>query len=113
MNTARKGGAGSGTQPAALYFAGQLDASPFAALSASEEWDGTNWTSGNSLSQARLGLAGFGTQTATLATGGQIYPGPGGATNVESYDGTNWTSAPSLLNGVRNRPGGAGTLQLD
>ena len=108
MNTARKGTAGSGTQPAALVFGGQLDSSPFASLDATEEWDGTNWTAGGALSTARLGLAGFGIQTATLAVSGQAYPSPTTA-DVESYNGSSWTSAPSIINGRRNRPGGAGT----
>jgi hypothetical protein len=37
---------------------------------ATEEYDGTSWTSVNSMNTPRSGLAGAGIQTATLAFGG-------------------------------------------
>jgi hypothetical protein len=37
---------------------------------ATEEYDGTNWTSVNSLNTGRVSLAGCGTQTAALGFGG-------------------------------------------
>jgi hypothetical protein len=39
---------------------------------ATEEYNGTSWTSGNNLNTARFYLAGAGTQTAALAFGGGI-----------------------------------------
>jgi hypothetical protein len=39
---------------------------------ATEEYDGTTWTSPNPLNTARDGLAGCGTQTAALAFGGYV-----------------------------------------
>lgn len=56
------------------------------------EYDGTNWTSGGSLSNPRsatLGI-GCGTQTAGLAVGGS--PASPLAGDTEEYDGTSWTA---------------------
>jgi len=56
------------------------------------EYDGTNWTSGGSLSNPRsatLGI-GCGTQTAGLAVGGS--PAAPLAGDTEEYDGTSWTA---------------------
>jgi hypothetical protein len=43
---------------------------------ATEEYDGSTWSSGGNLSTGRLLVAGAGTQTAGLAIGGNIPPGP-------------------------------------
>jgi hypothetical protein len=45
-----------------------------AVTGATEEYDGSTWTSGNPLNTARNGLAGAGTQTAALAFGGEVSP---------------------------------------
>jgi hypothetical protein len=55
MNTARYGLAGAGTQTAALAFGGYI---PAGISGATEEYDGTSWTSSGSLNTARDGLAG-------------------------------------------------------
>jgi hypothetical protein len=85
MNTARLLLAGCGTQTAALAFGGEITA----ATAATEEYDGTNWTSNpTGLNTARYALAGAGTQTAALAFGG-IDTVLLSAT--EEYDGSTWT----------------------
>jgi hypothetical protein len=67
LNTARQSLAGAGTQTAALAFGGFETQ---AATAATEEYDGSTWTSNPSLNTARYSLAGCGTQTAALAFGG-------------------------------------------
>jgi hypothetical protein len=62
MNTARIN-AGAGTQTAALAFGGTSTAN----TGATEEYDGTNWTTSNPLNTARSELAGAGTQTAAIS----------------------------------------------
>ena len=73
MNTARTNLVGLGIQTAALAFAG--NGSPFpVAGTATESFNGSTWTSVNSMSSARLGKGGAGLQTAALGFGGY---GPG------------------------------------
>jgi hypothetical protein len=61
--------AGAGTQTAALVL---VVPGPLAITGATEEYDGTSWTSNpTGLNTARNDLAGCGTQTAALAFGGQ------------------------------------------
>ena len=68
LNTARTSLAGCGTQTAALGFGGTPPIT-----GATEEYDGTNWTSNpTGLNTARESLAGVGTQTAALGFGGYI-----------------------------------------
>jgi hypothetical protein len=82
-----------------------------AAVAVTEEYDGTNWTSVNSLNTARLNLAGAGIQTAAIAFGGSPAPGTNtGAT--ELYDGTSWTTSPVSMNTARRSLAGAGTQTL-
>ena len=108
VNTARQSLAASGSQTAALIFGGsQGTPSP---MTETEEYDGTNWTSVNSMSTARFYLmsSNQGTQTASWAAGGFTVPGPATA-NTEEYDGTNWTAGGSLPSGLANAIS-AGTL---
>jgi hypothetical protein len=91
--------AGAGTQTAGLAFGGQPPAT-----AATEEYNGTSWTSVNSMNTARSELAGAGIQTAALAFGGS--PPITGAT--EEYDGTSWATSPGSLNTARYILGGAG-----
>jgi hypothetical protein len=79
LNTARRQLAGCGTQTAGLAFGGY----DTAVTGATEEYDGSTWTTGGSLKQQEF-LGGAGTQTAALAFGGT--PTLTGAT--EEYDGT-------------------------
>jgi hypothetical protein len=64
MNTARGGLAGAGTQTLAVAFGG------IPAKANTEEYNGTSWTSVNSMNTARGGLGGAGIQNNALAFGG-------------------------------------------
>jgi hypothetical protein len=71
LNTARDDLAGAGTQTAALAFGGYKTIPPTPATAATEEYDGSTWTtSPGSLKQQETNLAGAGTQTSALAFGG-------------------------------------------
>jgi hypothetical protein len=103
MNTGRnRGGASSnGTQTASLAFGGTMPSPSF--FSATESWNGTSWTSVNSMSNARSENGGFGTQTAAVSAGG------GNATTAtESWDGTSWSALPNIPVGI-SQMGSCGT----
>jgi hypothetical protein len=71
MNTARRGGAGAGTQTAALGFAGYVSTGT---QNTTEAYDGSTWTTlPATLATARGGLWGAGTNTLALAFGGGSY----------------------------------------
>jgi hypothetical protein len=91
--------AGAGTQTAALGFGGLADT---AETGATEEYDGSTWTSNpTGLNTARRLLGGAGTQTAALAFGGDLGP-PGATAATEEYDGSTWTNSnPTGLNTAR------------
>ena len=65
---------------------------------ATEEWGGSTWANGGSLSTARYGLATMGTQTAALAAGGESPY----MTNVEEYNGSSWTSGTNMPTATSN-----------
>jgi hypothetical protein len=90
LNTARYGLAGAGTQTAGLAFGGEI--APV--TGATEEYDGSTWTTPGSLNTARYILGGTGIQTAALAFGGLCTPPNTGAT--EEYDGSSWTAGGSF-----------------
>jgi hypothetical protein len=103
LGTVKQGLGGAGTQTAALAFGGS---DPVAITGATEEYDGSTWTSNpTGLNTARYLLASAGTQTAALAFGGFD---TGSLANTESYNGSTWTSVNSL-NNARYGLGGAGT----
>jgi len=104
MITGRRGLAGAGEQNAGLAFGGFNDTSP--ALSCTEEYNGSSWSAGSSLSQgARRVLAGAGTQNAALAFGGfttvQV-------SSTEEYNGSSWSAGGALIT-ARYGLAGAGT----
>jgi hypothetical protein len=103
MNTARKELGGAGIQTAALAFGGAILAPPIsfgASTAATEKFNGTTWTTVNSMNTARAGLAGVGTETAALAF----------SSSTEKYDGTNWTTVTSMNTNRPSVAGAAGTL---
>ena len=103
MNTTRGSSiVGYGTQTAGLG-AGGYNQSPAADSVATESFNGTSWTTVNSLNTARRGAAGAGNQTAALYFSGSAAP-----TGTESWNGTSWTTVASL-NTVHNSGGGVGT----
>jgi len=65
---------------------------------ATNEYDGSSWTSGGNMNTARATYqTGIGSQTAAIGVSGYIPGGgPTGSTNTESYNGTSWTNVNSL-----------------
>jgi len=90
MNTARRLYLGSvGSQTSTLAFGGYTASSPPAssAMSATELWNGTSWTtSPNSLANGRSSFGGCGTQIAALAVSG--YDGTSYLTATEEWTGS-------------------------
>ena len=95
MATARKALGGTGTETAALGFAGY--ATPGSYTNITEEYNGSSWTNGGNMATARVGLGSAGTQTAGLGFGGQL-GAPNYAVQVitEEYDGSSWTNGGNL-----------------
>jgi hypothetical protein len=77
---------------------------PNSPSAATEEYDGSSWSGGGSMSLARYAIAGCGTQTAGLCFGGDA-PTTGA---TEEYDGATW-SPSNPLNTARSYVAGAGT----
>jgi hypothetical protein len=91
---------GAGTQTAGLAFGGTPPTT-----TATEEYNGSTWSPGGSMSTAREACRAAGTQTAALAFGGNT---PTTTAATEEYDGTTWTSG-SALGTARAYLAGAGT----
>ncbi|MGA1374451.1 MAG: hypothetical protein ACO3YQ_06555, partial [Flavobacteriales bacterium] len=68
-----------------------------AATGATEEYNGTSWSGGGTMSTARYRLASGGTQTATTAFGGVNVTTTYNST--EEYDGSAWAGGGNLGNG--------------
>ena len=96
IGTASRQGAASGTSTAGLIFGGGT--SPSALITTTQTFDGSTYTTVNSMNTARRGLAGSGTQTAAIAFGGST-PSPGYEVLTESWDGTSWAVSPVLATG--------------
>jgi len=101
-----------GIQTAALLTGGdQLPSTP-RSISACEEYDGTNYSSGGAYPVAIQNIAQGGTQTAGWAAGGMSDSNPGTPNAIQSatneYNGTAWT-AGGALPAATYRAGGAGT----
>ena len=90
LNTARSQLAGAGiTQTAALAFGGSPNDS--ATTTATESYNGSSWTTVNSLTNASRLLSGAGSQSSALRIGG--FPQ---TDVVESWNGTSWTSGTNF-----------------
>ena len=88
MNAARKGLGAGGTSTTGLAFGGNGD------TNATEEYNGSGWSTGGDLSQVRLSTTGCGPSSAGLCVGGNIPP----VTNAtEEYDGSSWTAVWSFV----------------
>ena len=85
------------TQNAALKYGGYSNSQE----TATEEYDGTSWSSGGALITATYGNTGAGSQNAGFNAGGTSNPSSDFKTGVELYNGTAWTSGPSLPTGIR------------
>ena len=103
LGTARKYGAGFGTQTAAVYAGGSDYPN---APSDVEEYDGSSWSEVNNLPAYSRAQGTAGTLTAGLVFGGD----PGTPIRVQTleYDGTNWTAGNNLNTG-RKYLAGCGT----
>jgi hypothetical protein len=114
MNTSRVWLGGAGTQTSTLAFGGVQNTNfPFTTpqvTGATESWNGTSWTTVNSLNTARTQLSGAGlTSSSVIAFGGNsAYPN-----NLQSatelYDGSTWTSVPPMTTARMTIGGGIGT----
>jgi len=113
MNTARSYLSGCGTQTATLAFGGTTTFTlPTVGnrVTATESYNGSSWTSVNSMNTARQSLGGVGIQTAALAFGGNSTPPGTTATGAtELWNGTSWTNNPTGLATPRGAMGSAGT----
>jgi len=111
LNTARTqlGGTTAGSQTAGLVFGGNIPpgSAPHANESnATEEYDGTSWTSGNNMATTVTAMGGSGTQTAAFSAGGSEGGTP--KNNSQEYDGTNWSNGNNI-NTARQALAGMGT----
>ena len=101
LNTSRSYTAGFGIQTAAV--AGGGSTSP--ATDATEEYNGSSWTSGEDMvGTDRYSATGTGTLTAGLAVGGYH-----SHALVEEYDGTDWAAVTAIPTGKKGIFGGMGT----
>jgi len=88
--TGRRSFGSSGTQTANLIYAGSTGS----ASNATEEYNGSGWTTGGNFGSSGYTVRGMGTQTAALSAG--LFT-PGGFNSATyKYDGTSWTSAGAL-----------------
>ena len=107
INTARYRLAGAGTLTAGLAFGGQNPGNT-AMQTATEEYDGSSWTSNpTGLSTGRAPVGSAGTQTAGLAFGGRtgLSPPFGDTNATEEYNGSGWTSGGNLPSTILQHAG--------
>jgi len=104
LNTAREYLGRAGIQTAGLAFGGYLR-TPDTTSTATESFNGSTWTSVNSMNTARSRMGSAGVQTAALAFGGSNTVN---TSATESWNGTSWTTSPASMNTVRSGLGGAG-----
>ena len=76
-----------GVQTAAIQCGGKTSPSPGAAVTTSQSWNGTNWSSSPNLGQARKSHSSSGSSTAGITTAGQTTTTPTVLTSSEEYDG--------------------------
>ena len=96
LNTGRKQTGSAGTQGANLIFGNDPNSG------VTESYDGSSWTTVNSMTTNRRGNPGLGIQTAAMAAG---IDGASPSTKCETYDGTSWTEGADL-NTARNQDAG-------
>jgi hypothetical protein len=105
LNTARSGGAGSGTTTAAIT-AGGISGTRLGNV---ELYNGSTWTETTDINQNRqvAGSSTYAPNSATLIFGGDAFPVAPQSANTESWNGTSWTELNDLNTG-RYGPGGLG-----
>jgi len=101
-----------GSQTAAVLCGGSVPApSPVLtnSINAVQEYNGSSWTTVNSMSQVRAQFGGAGPQTSSVVFGGRITGNPFTYTaKTEEYDGTNWSNGGDM-GATRYYMGAAGT----
>ena len=75
----------------------------------SAKYDGSSWTTTNSLPTAKRAGQGFGINTSAVCMGGDTSP-TATQNTVEEWDGTNWAAVPNAPFAKGNMGGGTGTL---
>ena len=106
MNTSLNGRGVSGTQISAIAAGGN---GPAEAVSSSESYNGTSWTSTSNINTARYFLGAAGTSDSpSLIFQGNRSPGSPVSTATELWDGTSWTNTSSTSTPT-NAVGSAGT----
>ena len=114
LNTARglMAAGGNSTQTAGLCFGGTTTTGPdnTGVTNATEEYNGTSWTSVNNMNYSVRNFGGAGTQTNAVAAGGNPGPSQYNSTTGE-YDGTDWTAGTSLPTALQDNQGMTGASQ--
>jgi hypothetical protein len=109
-NTGRRFGGVAGIQTSALYFGGQPPGGSDSTTT--ELWNGSSWTTVNSLNQSRTGLAGSGSSNSSVLAFGGNNDGPTNYSSTELWNGTSWTANPTGLGTARAFLAGCGTQTL-
>ena len=107
LNTAKRQGAGFGTQTAGVYAGGNK---PPPTTTNVEEYNGTAWSEVNDMPTASFALASAtnSPQTSGIVFGGTNAANTGVSAESDSYDGTNWTETAEMTTG-RKQLGGTGS----
>ena len=97
LSDSRGGGESFGTQTACVTTGGYNDFSPPYWTNATEEFNGSSWTSGTATPLNTNQGCGVGIETAGMIVGqreqpGNSYPSAASVTQTRNYDGTNWTA---------------------
>ena len=95
---------GVGAQTAALIFGGEA---PSGEVNTTNSYDGTTYTTVNSMNESRQISMNFGTSTSAIASGGELDGAPTSG-KTESWNGTSWTETTDL-NTARRNGGGSGS----
>ena len=101
MSQVRKAGGQGGTQTAGIVFGGSFQHIPAGqpkATTATEEYDGTNWTTTGAMPVGKDSFGSGGTQAAAFGAGGYISPSdPGSQVNTcEDFNGSTWTAGNTI-----------------
>ena len=78
----------------------------FGPTTATHQWNGSSWSTKNSMNTFRQNAGTGGTTTAGIVFGGSA---PGVNANTETWDGTNWTEVGDLNTAKSDIGGGVGT----
>ena len=101
MSQVRKSGGQGGTQTAGIVFGGSFQHIPVGqpkATTATEEYDGTNWTTTGAMPVGKDSFGSGGTQAAAFGAAGYISPAdPGSQVNTcEDFNGSTWTAGNTI-----------------